>query len=148
MIVVTTRILAPLERCFDLARDVDAHVRTAADTSERVVAGRTTGLLELGDSVTFEGVHFGVRQRLSAHITEFDRPRWFVDEMTQGAFTSMRHVHEFRTEGAETVMTDTMTWQSPFGLLGRLFDALVLRAHLTRFLQTKQSALKRLAETP
>lgn len=74
-VVIETRIAAPIERCFDLARDVDAHVRSSAATRERVVGGRTTGLLELGDTVTFEGVHLGVRQRLTSRITEFDRPR-------------------------------------------------------------------------
>jgi ligand-binding SRPBCC domain-containing protein len=145
-IVVTTRIAAPVDRCFDLARDVDAHVRTSAGTGERVVAGRMSGLLELGDTVTFEGVHLGVRQRLAARIAELDRPHRFVDEMTQGAFAAMRHVHEFTTEGGVTVMTDTITWRSPLGLLGRIADALVLRNHLRQFLLTKQAALKVLAE--
>jgi hypothetical protein len=52
-IVVETRIAAPVERCFDLARDVDVHLRTAASTGERAVGGKTSGLLELGDVVTF-----------------------------------------------------------------------------------------------
>lgn len=145
-IVVTTRIAAPIDRCFDLARDVDAHVRTSAGTGERVVAGRLTGLLELGDSVTFEGVHLGVRQQLSARITELDRPRMFVDEMTRGAFASMRHVHDFRNDGGITVMTDTLTWRSPLGILGRIADVLVVRRHLRGFLETKQAALKAMAE--
>ena len=143
---IETEVMAPPERCFDLARDVDTHVRTAAGTGERVVAGRMTGRLELGDSVTFEGVHLGVRQRLSARITEMNRPLRFVDEMTRGAFTAMRHVHDFESDGATTVMTDTITWRSPLGFLGQIADTLVLKAHLTYFLQTKQTALKALAE--
>lgn len=62
-IVVETRIAAPIELCFDLARDVDAHVSTSASTGERAVGGKTSGLLDLGDVVTFEAVHFGIRQR-------------------------------------------------------------------------------------
>ena len=145
-IIVETRIVAPIERYFDLARDVEAHVRTAAHTRERVVDGRMSGLLALGDTVTFEGVHFGIRQRLSSRITEYDRPRRFVDDMVNGAFTSFRHVHEFRADHEVTIMTDTLTWRSPVGLLGRIADVLVLQAHLTTFLQTKQGALKALAE--
>lgn len=104
-IVVETRINAPIELCFDLARDVEMHLKTAAATGERAVAGRTSGLLELGDVVTFEGVHFGIRQRLTAKIVELDRPRRFVDEMVSGAFASMRHVHEFTVEGTSVLMT-------------------------------------------
>jgi hypothetical protein len=42
---LATRIRAPIERCFDLARSVDFHVRTAEHTREHVVAGRERGLL-------------------------------------------------------------------------------------------------------
>jgi hypothetical protein len=49
MIVVETRIAAPIARCFDLARDVDAHAQTSDFTNERIVGGRTAGLLQPGD---------------------------------------------------------------------------------------------------
>jgi len=145
-IVVETRIAAPLERCFDLARDVDVHLRTAASTGERAVGGKTSGLLELGDVVTFEAVHFGVRQRLSSRIVEFDRPTRFTDEMVTGVFTSLRHVHEFMPEAGTVLMRDTLTWRSPLGPLGLLADALFVTRHLRAFLVTKQFALKAYAE--
>jgi hypothetical protein len=50
-----------------------------------VPPGRTEGLLELHDLVVFEGVHFGIRQRYTAKITEMQRPRYFVDELCKGA---------------------------------------------------------------
>jgi hypothetical protein len=88
-IVVETRIRAPIELCFDLARDVGAHAESAAFSSERVVEpGRTLGLLEFGDLVAFEGRHFGITQRFVARITALDRPAHFVDEMVQGLQTA------------------------------------------------------------
>ena len=143
---IVTRIAAPIELCFDLARDVDAHLRTSARTRERAVAGKTSGLLELGDVVTFEAVHFGVRQRLTSKIVEVDRPRCFVDEMVKGAFKSLRHLHEFSTEGAVTVMRDTLLWRSPFGLLGVFADKVFLKKYMRDFLTNKQQALKAYAE--
>lgn len=145
-IVIETRIAAPIELCFDLARDVDAHLRTSARTGERAVAGKTSGLLDLGDEVTFEAVHFGVRQRLTSRIVEFDRPRRFVDEMVNGAFASLRHCHEFIAEGAMTVMRDTLVWRSPLGLLGILADRLFLERHMREFVTNKQRDLKAYAE--
>ena len=145
-IVIETRIQAPIDRCFDLARDVDAHVRTTAQTSERAIAGKTTGLLDLGDWVTFEGVHFGIRQRLTSKIIEVDRPRRFVDEMVKGAFASLRHIHEFETDGRTTVMTDTLIWRSPLGVLGRIADALLVTKHMHVLVTKKQQELKALAE--
>src|SRR4051812_20897417 len=106
IIRLETQIHAVPERCFDLARDVDAHVGSTAGTHERAVAGVTSGLMGLGDSVTWEAVHFGVRQRLTSRITRLERPNLFVDEMVEGAFHSFEHTHEFRSTNNGTVMVD------------------------------------------
>ena len=147
-IVVETLVAASLETCFDLSRDVDAHVESSIATGERAVGGRTSGLLELGDVVTFEAVHFGIRQRLTSRIVEFDRPRRFVDEMVNGAFTSLRHVHEFQTVNGVVLMRDTLTWRSPLGILGSIADRLFLERHMRAFLVQKQATLKAMAERP
>jgi hypothetical protein len=130
--------------CFDLARDVEAHSQSAAFSNERIVEpGRLSGLLEIGDLVTFEGRHFGMRQRFTAKIIELDRPRVFVDEMVRGAFKRLRHVHEFHPRDGGTLMRDTLEWEAPFGALA---DLLVLRRHMRWFVTTKQLALKEIAE--
>jgi ligand-binding SRPBCC domain-containing protein len=145
-IVVETRIAAPIGLCFDLARDVEAHLKTSSSTGERAVAGKTSGLLDLGDVVTFEAVHFGIRQRLTSRIVEFERPSRFVDEMVKGAFASLRHVHEFVVDGASVLMCDTLTWRSPLGLLGVMADRLFVEGHMRAFMVRKQSGLKEYAE--
>jgi ligand-binding SRPBCC domain-containing protein len=132
--------------CFDLARSVDAHLQSAAGTGERVVGGRTTGLLGLGDEVTWEGKHFGITQRLSSRVTEFRPNSFFQDRMTKGAFRSLAHDHFFEPRGGGTLMTDVMTFEAPFGLIGWLAERLVLAAHLRRFLFDRGIALKRMAE--
>ncbi|HEV2718451.1 MAG TPA: SRPBCC family protein [Thermoanaerobaculia bacterium] len=146
-IVIETRIAAPLERVFDLARDVGAHVASSSFTGERAVEpGRTAGLLDLGDLLTFEGRHLGVRQRVTVRITEMDPPRRFVDEGVRGALRELRHVHEFYDDGGATVMRDVITWRSPFGILGRAADALFVTRHMRWFVTEKQWRLKSLAE--
>lgn len=146
-LVVETFIAAPRERVFDLARDVEAHNRSAAFSHERCVEpGRTSGLLELGDLVTFEGVHFGIRQRVTAKIIEVDRPRRFVDELVRSAFKRLRHEHDFEERDGGTLMCDTLEWTSPLGPLGRIADALFVYRHMRWFVTTKQLALKTMAE--
>ena len=68
-IIVQTPINAPIETCFDMARDIALHCSTASRTRERAVAGKTSGLINRGESVTFEAVHFGILQRFTAHVT-------------------------------------------------------------------------------
>lgn len=136
----------PLERCFDLARDVDVHCKTTQWTKERVVAGVSSGLLGMGDTLTFEAVHFGVRQRLTARITEFHRPTLFVDEAEKSAFASLRHIHTFTSANGGTLMRDIIEFTSPMGVIGMIADRLFLIIYMRRFLEKRNAALKSLAE--
>jgi ligand-binding SRPBCC domain-containing protein len=45
----------------------------------------------LNDEITWEAVHFGIKQRLSVRIVEMNRPYSFTDMMLKGTFKSMRH---------------------------------------------------------
>src|SRR5690242_2188229 len=51
-----TFIDASPKRCFDLSLNVDLHRHSVAHTSERPVAGVTSGVMKLGDTVTWEAV--------------------------------------------------------------------------------------------
>ena len=95
LIELETQIDAPIDRVFDLARSIDAHMPSTEDSNERAVAGRIAGLFEDGETVTWEAKHFGIRQRLSDRVTKFDRPRLFRDEMIGGVFSSMHPIHRF-----------------------------------------------------
>jgi ligand-binding SRPBCC domain-containing protein len=147
VIVLRTRVAAPPSRCFDLARDVDLHQRSTAASQERAVAGVTSGRLGLGDQVTWEATHFGVRQRLTSRITEFDPPNRFVDEMVRGAFARFRHEHQFLAVGGGTEMVDTFDYTSPLGPLGRVADRLFLVRYMTALLRDRNAYLKRVAES-
>lgn len=146
IIMVATEINADPEVCFDLARSVEAHLASTTGTDERAVAGVTTGLLGLGDQVTWRARHLGVVQHLSSRITAFNRPQHFRDEMVQGAFARLAHDHYFERVASGTVMRDVLDYTSPWGLLGRTVDALYLKAYLGRFLEGRALALKRIAE--
>ncbi|GLY11930.1 SRPBCC family protein [Bacillus badius] len=139
-------IKAPIEVCFDLARNVDIHTQTVSKTKERAVGGVTEGLLEAGDTVTWEAVHFGIRQRLTAQITEMQKPYRFVDIMVKGAFRSFTHVHEFREETGGTVMIDRFDYRAPFGLLGVIADKWFLENYMRQFIASKAIELKKIAE--
>lgn len=146
-IFLETPIHAPAEVCFDLMRDIRIHTETTAQTHEKAVAGVTDGMIGLGQTVTFEGTHFGIRQRLTVKVTEFDRPRLFVDEMTEGNFRSFKHIHEFIRVRSGTLMRDTLIWTSPFGFLGGVVDKLILERHLRNLVTTRNAKLKAIAES-
>lgn len=105
-IELTTDINASKEIIFDLSRSVDLHEISTKHTNEKAIAGITSGLIGLDESVTWRARHFGVYQKLTSRITEFDRPFFFVDEMVDGPFKSFRHEHHFFSSEIVTRMTD------------------------------------------
>jgi ligand-binding SRPBCC domain-containing protein len=140
-------ISAPADVCFDLARSVDAHVASTRQSVERAVAGRTSGLLEPGETVTWPARHFGVTQELTSRITAFDRPRHFRDEMVKGAFSRIVHDHYFEPAGASTRMTDVFEFAAPLGWLGTLAERIVLTRYMRQLLEHRNQVLKNMAES-
>ncbi|MDP5275126.1 SRPBCC family protein [Chengkuizengella axinellae] len=146
IIKISMFIDAPPKICFDLARSIEVHMETTTQTKEKVVAGRTSGLVELHESVTWEAVHFGIRQRLTAKITELEGPNMFVDEQVSGAFKHFKHTHEFIPHRGGTLMIDTFDYTSPFGVIGKLADVLFLEKYMRTFLTKRNKRLKKIAE--
>jgi ligand-binding SRPBCC domain-containing protein len=145
-IITFTEIKAPIERVFDLSRSVDLHVRTAGKTGEKAIAGVTSGLLELGEEVTWQGKHFSVYQSLTSRITQFSRPAHFRDSMVRGAFRRLDHDHFFETQGEFILMKDVFDFRAPWGLLGRLAEVLFLKSYLRRFIEERNDIIKNVAE--
>src|SRR5579863_1258025 len=120
-IELTTIINAPVEKVFDLARDIDLHMESTKQTGEKAIAGKTSGLIGQGETVTWRAKHFGIWQTLTSKITEFDQPNFFADEMVKGAFKSFRHEHHFSSADGRALMKDVFVFESPLGILGRIF---------------------------
>lgn len=148
VIKLITPVQAPATRCFDLSLSIDLHIISTSHTGERAIAGTTTGLIGLGETVTWRARHFGVWQKLTTKITAYDRPRFFVDEMVKGAFKRFRHEHYFLENGEGiTTITDVFDYQSPLGRLGRIADGLFLKRYMTNLLEERNQVIKQYAET-
>ena len=146
-IELTTRIHAPIERVFDLARSIDLHAASTAHTGEKAVGGVTRGLIGLNEEVTWRAKHFGIWQRLTSRITAFQRPTHFRDSMVRGAFRRFDHDHYFREAGGGTTeLRDVFDFDAPLGFLGRLANSLFLTRYMTTFLATRNQAINEAAE--
>jgi ligand-binding SRPBCC domain-containing protein len=146
---LVTTVAAPAQLVFDLSCDIGTHVGSMAASGERAVAGVTSGLISLGEQVTWQARHFGIRWRMTSVISAHQRPHRFVDEMVRGPFARWYHEHRFITEpGGRTRMVDLVDYAAPAGPLGRLVDALILRRYLRRLLQRRNEHIRRLAEAP
>jgi len=141
-----TKIKAPIQMVFDLSRDIDVHRLSTSKSKEKAIAGTTSGLINLNETVTWKGKHFGFYLKHQSKITAMEFPNYFVDEMIKGHFRFFRHEHTFVSQNGTTVMIDFLQYQTPFGIFGKLFDKLILKNHLTKFIKERNRFIKETAE--
>ena len=133
-IVIETDIDVPAEICFDLMRDPRVHQGTKME-----VEGSRK--IELRQRVTFR-----TKPRpLTVEVIECDRPGVFVDDMVKGPFISFRHIHEFNENNGSTRLIDTLIWESPLSVVGKLADKLIER-RIRSIVSDRNRRLKELAQ--
>lgn len=147
IIELHTTINSDIQTVFDLSRSVDLHQISTKKTNEKAIAGKLSGLMELNDTVTWRAKHFGIYQTLTSKITEYERPRYFVDEMVSGIFKRFRHEHRFLEKDGKVTMTDVFDYTAPLGILGKMADKLFLKRYMTYFLHLRNETIKTYAES-
>ena len=141
-----TKIKAPIEIIFDLSRNIDVHKLSTAKSNETAIDGVTSGLINLDETVTWRGKHFGFYLTHKSIISAMNLYDYFVDEMVEGKFKSFKHEHSFIDGNGFVMMIDKIQYQTPYGIFGKLFDVLTLKKHLTNFILERNTILKELAE--
>lgn len=141
-LLLVTEIAAPAGAAFELSLSVDAHASSMANSCERIVGGVRGGPMALGDTVTWQARHFGVRFRMTSKITAYEPFMRFVDEQTRGPFSQWWHEHRFEEVGGRTQMTDVVRFRSPLGPTGWLVDRAVLTNYMTGLLTQRNAWLK------
>ncbi|MEM0575378.1 SRPBCC family protein [Flavobacterium polysaccharolyticum] len=145
-IKITTNYFAPIEKVFDINRDIDIHQQSASKTKEVAIAGITSGLINKNETVTWRGKHFGFYFTHQSIISEMNFPTYFVDEQLKGNFKSFKHQHFFEQKENYVVVTDIVTYETPFEIFGKLFDRFLLKNHLTNFILHRNRVLKYISE--
>ncbi|MGE4513670.1 MAG: cell division protein [Chryseobacterium sp.] len=145
-IYLQTIINANIHKVFDLARDIDLHQKSTSKTNERAIAGKTSGLIEEGETVTWKAKHLGIYQTLTTKIITMEKPYQFTDVMLKGAFKSMKHEHIFEQKENCTVMIDIFEFESPLGMIGRIFNRLFLEKYMKNLLMERNRLIKATAE--
>ncbi len=84
---------------------------------------------------------------LTSRIVQFDRPRHFRDSMVRGPFKRFDHDHFFENRGEGTLMRDVFDFESPFAILGKFIDAIILKRRMERLLCERNEILKSVAES-
>jgi len=119
-----------------------------AESGERAVAGKVSGVMGLGDTVTWRARHFGVPFTMTSTISVYEMPTRFVDEQVSGPFRRWWHEHRFEETQGGTLMVDLVEFDSPAGPIGRLANALFLTRYMTNLLGKRNSWLRSALNSP
>jgi ligand-binding SRPBCC domain-containing protein len=144
---LTTFIQAPVERVFDLCRNVDLHKQSMAKYKEVAVAGIQFGMVEKDDTVTWKAKHLFKTRMLRSKITSMKKPEMFVDEQMEGDFKVLKHEHHFKPCENGTIMIDLFHFESPYGAIGKLFNRAYIIRYMKRLLEQRNKTIKEIAET-
>lgn len=147
LISLTTLIHAPIERVFDLSRSIDLHQQSMLHTNEKAIAGKTSGLINEGESVTWQAKHLGRTRTMKVLITKMQPYTFFEDMMIEGDFKNMKHRHYFQQEGNAIVMKDEFVFESSYGLIGKIISTIFLKHYMKQLLQKRNLIIKEFAET-
>ena len=143
---LTTLIKAPVERVFDLSRSITLHKISTAHTQEKAVAGITSGLINVNETVTWQAKHLFKVRLFTSKITLMEKPVRFTDEMVQGDFNSYKHEHHFKQVNNGTIMIDLVEFESPYGQAGVWLNKLFLKKYMQKLLLKRNEVIKQYAE--
>ena len=104
----------------------------------------TPGPIEMGVGTLIDyrlRLH-GVPVRWRTRIAVWDPPRRFVDVQLRGPYELWEHTHDFQPDGDDAVVIrDRVRYQLPWGPLGTLAHALVVRRDLERIFDFRREAV-------
>lgn len=108
------------------------------------VLGATDSVVRQGTRISYRLRLRGIPLRWESVIAEYLPGEAFADEMLKGPYRRWYHRHGFRqvVEGVE--IEDVVDYELPFGPLGRLAHALLVRRELKRIFDYREREIARL----
>ena len=99
---------------------------------ESVSIEQTDGNINVGSRVVLKTRLMGIPFRWVAEHTKYNPPNLFADRQLSGPFKSWNHEHHFigEEDSARCIVRDEVTYEVPFGPLGRFFGNGIARRKL------------------
>lgn len=86
----------------------------------------------------------GIPMGWTSLITEYAPPASFTDEQVRGPYRLWHHRHAFVPDGDGTIISDHVRYSLPFGPLGRIAQALLVKHQLLGIFRYRQRAVARM----
>jgi len=84
----------------------------------------------------------GIRMYWMTEITQVRDGSFFIDEQRKGPYRIWHHQHHFETIGGGVLMTDLLHYEIPFGFLGSIANAVLVKAKLKDLFEYRVKAIE------
>ena len=81
-------------------------------------------------------------------ITDYQPPRFFVDEQLKGPYRLWKHRHEFKEENGASMISDRVEYELPLGILGRMAHTVIVARQLKGIFAYRQRAIAGVLRVP
>jgi ligand-binding SRPBCC domain-containing protein len=144
---LTSFIQAPVERVFDLSRNLALRKKSLRKDREQLLSSSGDSLVQAGETITLRAKHLGKTREMTARVTALSQPLHFTEEQVKGDLKSFRHEYHFKPTENGTILIDILEFEGPRDLLGSLASVFFLKPYLESMLQKKNELLRQYAET-
>ena len=84
----------------------------------------------------------GIRLNWMTEITHVKEKEYFVDEQRFGPYALWHHQHHFAAVKGGVMMTDIVNYAIPYGFIGRLANALIVKNKLKEVFEFRKKKIE------
>jgi ligand-binding SRPBCC domain-containing protein len=86
----------------------------------------------------------GIKMNWVTEITHVKDMEYFVDEQRFGPYAMWHHQHHFKEITGGVHITDILTYALPYGIIGRLVNAVLVEKEVKKIFSFREEAVKKL----
>lgn len=141
----TVEIVAPIEKVFHFHDDPQNLLKISPPgINVKIEHAEPTAL---GAKIVLKVSQFGIiPMRWEMEFTEYEPPYRMTDEMISGPFTTWIQRRELTFKNGKTHLKDTLQYELPLGILGKVANALVVKYIIANMFEYRQRKTKELLE--
>jgi ligand-binding SRPBCC domain-containing protein len=100
--------------------------------------------MKAGTLIDYTVSVFGIPQRWTTIITEYNPPHRFVDTQIKGPYDFWHHTHSFSETEAGILIVDEVRYTLPFGPLGELAHIFAIEGQLNQIFNYRAKVIEKI----
>ena len=144
---ITSFINAPVERVFNLSRNLAMSKLSFKGRKEQILSSSAANMVTAGETITLRAKHLGKTREITARIIDLKLPEGYTEEQIKGDLKSFRHEYHFKEVDNGTIMIDMVEFEGPRDLLGSIASKFFLKSYIEAIVKKKNELIRQYAES-